>query len=47
MDPSTDLPRKYIEQHLAQFDEGGSYLTPTHYLNKFGRDSLGRDDGVS
>jgi len=45
-DPADYLPQDYIDSHLAQFDNGGAYLTPTHWLDKFGRGALGRDDGV-
>ena len=44
--PRDYRPENYVDAHLAQFDKGGSYLTPTHYLNEYGRAKLGRDDGV-
>ena len=43
--PETYLPPSYIDQHLSQFDNGGSYLVRTKTLNDYGRDPLGRLDG--
>lgn len=44
--PETYLPKSYINKHLKKFDEGGSYLVRTKTLDDYGRDALGRPDGV-
>jgi len=43
--PSTYLDASYISNHLAKFDNGGSYLVPTEVLDQFGRNLIGRLDG--
>lgn len=43
--PETYLPKRYIDNHLSKFDEGGSYLVRTKTLDDWGRDTLGRPDG--
>lgn len=44
-DPATYLSPEYVEAHLAQFDNGASFLTPKGALDYWGRDLLGRSDG--
>lgn len=44
--PDTYLPKEYIEKHLAQFDDGASYLVPKDTLDTFGRDILGHPDNT-
>ena len=43
--PSTYLDQKYIDEHLAKFDDGASYLAPKDALDRFGRNPVGRPDG--
>ena len=43
-DPTTYLPKNYINDQLGAFDEGGSYLVPKDILDKYGRDILGMPD---
>lgn len=44
--PSEYLDKSYVDNHLKKFEDGAAYITPKTYLDKFGRDSLGRPDGV-
>ena len=46
VDPRSYLGDAYVDAHLAKFDDGASYLTPTKALDRYGRDNLGRADGV-
>lgn len=43
--PSTYLDQSYIENHIAKFDNGGSYLVPKEALDNYGRNPVGRPDG--
>ncbi len=43
--PSTYLDQKYIDEHLAKFNDGASYLVPKDALDRFGRNPVGRTDG--
>jgi hypothetical protein len=40
------LSKTYIDNHLAQFNNGASYLVPKDILDKFGRDILGWPDNA-
>ena len=44
--PFQRYSREKISTHLAQFQDGVSYLTNEDYLNRFGRDSLGCPDNT-
>jgi hypothetical protein len=44
-DPSTYLTPDYISNHLAEFNDGASYLTTKAALDKYGREVVGRGDG--
>ncbi len=44
--PESYLPKKYIEAHLAKFDDGASFLIPKDYLDKYGRQSIGFPDNT-
>jgi uncharacterized Zn-binding protein involved in type VI secretion len=45
-DPRSYLGDRYVDEHLAKFDDGASYVTPTSVLDRRGRDLVGRPDGV-
>jgi hypothetical protein len=45
-DPDTYIPREKIEAHLEGFEGGASYLTTKESLDWFGRENLGRPDGL-
>ncbi|MDQ3233187.1 MAG: DUF1036 domain-containing protein [Pseudobdellovibrionaceae bacterium] len=44
-DVTTYLSKEYIQNHLANFEKGASYLVPKDILDDFGRELLGRSDG--
>ncbi len=44
-DPNVYLNESYILTHLQKFDQGGSYIVPTEYLDEYGRVLIGRPDG--
>jgi len=44
-EPSTYLPKSYINAHEAKFSDGASYFVPLWLLDDIGRDMLGRKDG--
>ena len=44
--PSTYLDADYITTHLAEFENGASYLVPKDLLDRFGRDVLGWPDNT-
>ncbi len=44
-DPSNYLKVRYMKRHLRQFKRKASFLIPADILDKFGRETLGRNDG--
>jgi DNA uptake protein ComE-like DNA-binding protein len=44
--PESYIPREKIEAHLEGFEGGASYLTTKESLDWFGRENLGRPDGL-
>ncbi|MDO4302237.1 MAG: hypothetical protein Q4D26_12745, partial [Clostridia bacterium] len=47
-DPSSYLPKSYIDKHLAQFDDGATYLLSYDDYERFYRDTqyIARNDGT-
>ncbi len=44
--PGDYLSPSYTDAHLAKFKDGATLITPTSNLDRFGRDAVGRPDGV-
>ena len=45
-DPSVYLDQKYIDFHLAEFNNGATYLVTKKALDDYGRDTLGYPDNT-
>lgn len=44
--PRNYLKNRYIRRHNRPFRRGASFLTPANILDKYGRNQLGRKDGL-